>query len=209
MNNFFQRIRTAFRIFVLFLLLLMLPPIFLSTFFLMLLLFVLYAEWPIICSKYPLFYFLTPLYPIMPFILLLVFSLKEEGKAIIAFLFLFTAIFDTGCYIVGNFCGNTPLLPSISPKKTLEGFVGGICTVLIMGFIFANFLSIFNNYLFFMFLIGMSFFAAAGDFFESWIKRQAGVKDSGTLLPGHGGILDRIDSLLFVVIYFYCIKIFF
>jgi phosphatidate cytidylyltransferase len=113
---------------------------------------------------------------------------------------------DTMAYIVGSFIGKTPL-SKISPKKTWEGTIGGIIlAVVVMVFLFAI---IFFNPLslplqFNLFIIGPVALIAAvagtfGDLLESKLKRMAGVKDSGSLMPGHGGFMDRFDSLLLAV----------
>ena len=103
---------------------------------------------------------------------------------------------DTMAYIVGSFIGKTPL-SLISPKKTWEGTVGGIILAIVVMVIIAYF----TNRLSLIHTAIITALAAVsgtfGDLFESKIKRMAGVKDSGTLMPGHGGFLDRFDSLLF------------
>ena len=111
---------------------------------------------------------------------------------------------DTMAYLVGSFIGRTPL-SRISPKKTWEGTVGGVLlTVLVMGFLAYS-----TGRLSVVDAAVMSGLAAIvgtlGDLFESKLKRMAGVKDSGAILPGHGGFLDRFDSILFasVVVWFY------
>jgi len=106
---------------------------------------------------------------------------------------------DTFAYLTGRAFGKTPLAPNISPKKTWEGSIGGaICTV---GISFALF-KLFGYYNIYQW-VGLSIiivvFGTFGDLIESKFKRVLGVKDSGTILPGHGGILDRFDSLLFAV----------
>ena len=110
----------------------------------------------------------------------------------ILYLVILTSVYDSFAYIVGVRLGKNKIIPSISPKKSWEGFFGG--------FVFTAFASayFFNDnittFLFYSFLIPIS--ATTGDFIESSYKRQAGVKDSGNLIPGHGGMLDRMDSLL-------------
>ena len=110
----------------------------------------------------------------------------------ILYLVILTSIYDTFAYLVGVRFGKNKIIPTISPKKSWEGFFGG--------FLFTAFASayFFNNdtttFLFYSFLIPIS--ATTGDFIESSFKRQADVKDSGNLIPGHGGMLDRMDSLL-------------
>lgn len=108
---------------------------------------------------------------------------------------------DTGAYIVGSRIGKNRLFPSLSPKKSWEGFLGGMLFSVISTTLLAYFLDItmFNVTGGIVLGIVISVFATWGDLFESMLKRNAGVKDSGALIPGHGGILDRIDSMLFVI----------
>ncbi|SRR6185312_6578952 len=112
---------------------------------------------------------------------------------------------DTMAYVVGSFIGKTPL-SSISPKKTREGTIGGLilCVIVItlIGY-FTKFYSVID-WIFISFLCAV--FGTLGDLLESKLKRMANVKDSGTLMPGHGGFLDRFDSMLvaipFVFVYY-------
>jgi phosphatidate cytidylyltransferase len=108
---------------------------------------------------------------------------------------------DTMAYLVGSIIGKTPL-SKISPKKTWEGTIGGIILcVTAVSLLLPHILFGFSDYNFSLFLVFISATAAVagtfGDLFESKLKRMANVKDSGTLMPGHGGFLDRFDSLLF------------
>ena len=101
---------------------------------------------------------------------------------------------DTGAYLAGSTLGKHKLFPSVSPKKSWEGFVGGfIASVLVSGLMLGW------EPLALLYGAIISVAGTWGDLFESMIKRQIGVKDSGNIIPGHGGILDRIDSLLFVL----------
>lgn len=104
--------------------------------------------------------------------------------------------FDTGAYLVGRAIGRRPFLPWISPKKTLEGVLGGLVVATV---VVAIVLAISGSSPMEALILGplLGAVAQAGDLAESLLKRAAGVKDSGTLLPGHGGILDRVDSILF------------
>lgn len=106
---------------------------------------------------------------------------------------------DTGAYLVGCTLGRHRLFPRLSPKKSWEGFFGGLIFS-IAGGVAARFVGFNNLTLWQLCLMGaiVTAFATWGDLMESMLKRNAGVKDSGHLIPGHGGILDRIDSLLFV-----------
>ena len=105
---------------------------------------------------------------------------------------------DTGAYAVGRFWGRHTLIARVSPNKTWEGLVGGIVLTLLVAIIRGVFFrfSLYQLSLLVLLAIVTGFFAVVGDLFESMLKRQAGIKDSGRLLPGHGGMLDRIDSLI-------------
>ncbi|HEU4493010.1 MAG TPA: phosphatidate cytidylyltransferase [Rubrobacteraceae bacterium] len=106
-------------------------------------------------------------------------------------------ISDSGAYFAGRFFGRHLLFPSLSPKKTLEGSVGGLlATMLVVGFVSYEFLS-FGLVKALVIGAGVSLFSQTGDLFESTLKRILDVKDLGHFLPGHGGVLDRVDSLLF------------
>lgn len=110
---------------------------------------------------------------------------------------------DTGAYFSGILFGKHPLIPRISPKKTIEGSVGGWFMGAVVSFAFAMFFNYFNlpRHLFVFYSLALPWVAQLGDLSFSVIKRNYGVKDYGSILPGHGGILDRIDSLLFCLIF--------
>ncbi|NDF12962.1 MAG: phosphatidate cytidylyltransferase [Proteobacteria bacterium] len=117
---------------------------------------------------------------------------------------------DVGGYIFGRLIGGPKLIPALSPKKTWAGLIGAILLSVVFGYYFGLWFTTrpqgsgpFDGDVevakWFMVFSGLvTVVAQAGDFFESWIKRTFGVKDSGNLIPGHGGLLDRIDGLLFV-----------
>lgn len=109
---------------------------------------------------------------------------------------------DTGAYFLGMRFGKHKLIPHVSPNKTIEGSAGGILTALLVTIIFMLVdKSVYAPHSFIMTLlltVIFSIFAQLGDLVESAIKRHFGVKDSGRLIPGHGGILDRLDSMIFV-----------
>jgi phosphatidate cytidylyltransferase len=112
---------------------------------------------------------------------------------------------DTMAYIVGSFIGKTPL-SSISPKKTWEGTIGGII-LCVMAISFIGYYTRFYTVVDWMFIsVFCAVFGTLGDLLESKLKRMANVKDSGSLMPGHGGFLDRFDSMLvaipFVFVYY-------
>jgi phosphatidate cytidylyltransferase len=106
---------------------------------------------------------------------------------------------DIGAYFAGRTIGGPKIAPSISPSKTWSGLLGGMGLAGITLMSFAYF-DVINMSLFFSAVAGAALAIAAqiGDFFESWMKRRAGVKDSGKLIPGHGGLFDRLDGLLAV-----------
>jgi len=146
---------------------------------------------------------LIPLvYIITPFILIQILIWKYLSiniydnivwmPEVILYLFALTWTFDTFAYIFGVKFGKHKILPSISPKKSWEGFIGGlIFTTILAIYIFGENI---NKILMYSVLIPIS--ATLGDFIESYYKRKAMAKDSGNLIPGHGGMLDRMDSLL-------------
>lgn len=116
-------------------------------------------------------------------------------------IFTFVWLNDTGAYTFGSLLGKHPLWTRISPKKTIEGAAGGVVVTVLGAFVFYHFfpyVTTLPNWILLALLVAV--FATWGDLFESYIKRSAGVKDSGNILPGHGGILDRIDSLLIAAI---------
>ncbi len=105
---------------------------------------------------------------------------------------------DTFAYFTGKLFGKHKLYPVVSPNKTIEGAIGGIIGSAILSLIYFNYLSI-NKFLYIIiFSVSASVFSMTGDLAASKIKREYGIKDFGYLLPGHGGILDRFDSVLFV-----------
>ncbi|SDG07252.1 phosphatidate cytidylyltransferase [Desulfosporosinus hippei] len=106
---------------------------------------------------------------------------------------------DTGAYLIGRQFGKHLLAPNVSPKKTIEGSIGGLAFSVIVALVSWNIIggAPWHIYIVIGVIIGIS--AQIGDLFESALKRSAGVKDSGNLIPGHGGILDRFDSLIFAL----------
>ena len=130
------------------------------------------------------------------------------GIGYIFFLFFVILATDIGCYFIGRKLGKHQLAPTVSPKKTIEGAVGGfICAVLTALFIgYLIKLQIIHS-----FILGIlsSIFSQIGDLCESLIKRDAGVKDSSDIIPGHGGFLDRTDSYVFTIPIMYYYLIFF
>ena len=120
-------------------------------------------------------------------------SIDESNYVIFGLIIINTAIFDTFAYVIGSKIGKRFIVKKISPKKTLEGLIGGLFATVVFGMLIK--LMLFNGLLN-IFIIG-GIFAFFGDLFISYFKRKSGVKDTGNILPGHGGVLDRIDSHLF------------
>lgn len=119
---------------------------------------------------------------------------QEYGVKSLLWLLVIVALTDVGAYAVGKSIGKTPFSPT-SPNKTLEGVAGGIAVATIGGMFMGLVLVDLGHSFIVSILVSIS--AIFGDLYESSIKRAAGVKDSGSLLPGHGGVLDRIDGYLF------------
>ena len=129
-----------------------------------------------------------------------------HGREALFLLMLTVMVSDTAQYYSGHAFGKRLLAPAISPKKTVEGAAGGfVCGALIMMIAGAWWLP--NLAIAFRALLGVALVALgiAGDLFESMLKRSAGVKDSSALIPGHGGVLDRIDALLFAAPVYYIV----
>ena len=139
------------------------------------------------------------LYALIPALALLwVRDRADNGLALILWVFIVTWATDIGAYFVGRAFGRAKLAPSISPNKTVAGLYGGMAgaTLLAGGWVLLAGLDVALLVLAPLFALA----AQAGDLFESWMKRRAGVKDSGDWLPGHGGLLDRLDGLVPVAI---------
>lgn len=123
---------------------------------------------------------------------------EPDGLALLFFLMACTWLGDTGAYFAGRFAGRTPLFSRVSPKKTWEGFWGGVALALAGGLVVKAIALPERGWLEVAVLaVGLDVAGVVGDLAESMLKRAWGVKDSGWIMPGHGGILDRIDSLLF------------
>ena len=164
-------------------------------------------------ALYELFFLIKkPYWPsIFFFIFLLVFlffrSIFEENRMLFLYAIMISALNDSGAYYIGKKYGKKKIFPLTSPKKTLEGLMAGIFISSSVLYLVAYFqiikldliYSFFSGSAFYFILISCSLMAVFGDYIESRIKRIANVKDSGSLLPGHGGILDRVDSHIIVV----------
>lgn len=135
-------------------------------------------------------------------------DLQNDGLGYVMFLFTVILLTDTGAYYFGKKFGKHKISPTISPKKTLEGTIAGTICAILGAVVFGYFIHL---GIYHCIILGMlcTFFAQIGDLSESLIKRDAGVKDSGNTLPGHGGFLDRTDSYVFTIpVMFYYLKYF-
>jgi phosphatidate cytidylyltransferase len=132
-----------------------------------------------------------------------------EGPKLLMFVLVITWIGDTAAYFVGRAIGKHPLAPVLSPKKSWEGSIASILGALLVAVVFSRWLIVPLPHLLAMAVVG-NVAGQAGDLLESAYKRSAGVKDSGSLLPGHGGVLDRIDALILAipVVWYYWIWIY-
>lgn len=141
-------------------------------------------------------------YIIIPFIITNYVALGKKGynpKILISILILIWAN-DTFAYLVGKNIGRNKLFPSVSPKKTIEGFIGGLVFTILSSILLSKFyIESKILYIWIVIAIIVSIFSTLGDLIQSKFKRVAGVKDSGKIMPGHGGILDRLDSIIFVI----------
>ncbi|MDE5608592.1 MAG: phosphatidate cytidylyltransferase [Muribaculaceae bacterium] len=147
------------------------------------------------------FSLMAQLYITLPLLLLLM--IYYQSAPLVLLMFVMIWLNDTGAFCVGSLIGKNKLFERISPKKSWEGFVGGVVFSVLAGVVAhciwgGTALSRFSMVDLAVLGLLVAVFATFGDLVESLIKRTLGIKDSGSILPGHGGILDRIDSLLFV-----------
>ncbi len=140
--------------------------------------------------------FIPFLYPSVGFLFILDLYTKHSISGILWLIFIVAAT-DSGAYLIGKTIGKRPFCPA-SPNKTLEGVGGGVLSGLVVGSIYGAVLTNFFWAVFVSLLVSIA--SVFGDLFESHLKREAGVKDSGNILPGHGGILDRLDGYLFAAV---------
>ena len=153
---------------------------------------------------------------VIPFFIIQLFGMTDTNypempfnPSIILLMFVLTWTFDSFAYLVGKKFGKNKILPSISPKKSWEGFFGGFVFCILASslsfFFFKEYFNHISTLSYTLITIILPFSATTGDFIESFYKRKAGVKDSGTIIPGHGGILDRMDAFLITIPVIYII----
>lgn len=154
-------------------------------------------------------YLYTLGYIILPFIFItkIPFGIKGYNPKIIIGIFILIWTNDTFAYIVGKSIGKNKLFERISPKKTIEGLIGGLVFSIFAGILISKYYigskSIDTMYIWIVIAFIASMFGTIGDLIESKFKRVANVKDSGNIMPGHGGVLDRLDSIIFVAPFVY------
>jgi phosphatidate cytidylyltransferase len=148
-------------------------------------------------------------YVVVSFFCLLLLNELAALRPLLYALLSIVPLFDTAAYIIGSLVGKHRMIPSISPSKTWEGSLGALGVCLIVASMYSYFML--PESLWWRALIGTALLclaAFAGDLFESYLKRCAHVKDSGNLLPGHGGIFDRMDSILAGALFMYGARMF-
>jgi len=145
--------------------------------------------------------FLPLLYPVASMLFIWSLYLHYGMKSLI-WLLVIVSVSDIGAYYVGKNFGKTPFSPT-SPNKTLEGVFGGVGLATIIGAIVIAYTSNMSFFASLAIALLTSIAGIFGDLFESYLKREAGVKDSGNLIPGHGGVLDRVDGYLFAGVMLY------
>ncbi len=196
MNNFVKRLITSIFLITIFqTVFFCFPPLILSAILALELLYILAIEWPPLCKPKSL-WLLTPLYPTAPFLILI--YLNHYHHSVLFALIMLVAIFDSSSYLFGKLLGKHKIAPQISAGKTWEGFLAGSCTTVLLG---TWLMTSSDNFLIAFVCCGICVSSLCGDLFESYLKRRVGKKDSGSILPGHGGLLDRMDGLMFAGIW--------
>lgn len=153
------------------------------------------------------------LYVCVPMFMILPIYYGDHGKLLIWILLIIAWGTDISAYFVGVFFGKHKIMPRLSPKKTWEGFFGGLAgsTILmtVYGILISNRFETFDWWVYSILGLVLSLVAQFGDWFASSIKRKVNIKDFGNILPGHGGFIDRFDSIIFIIPLVYIFTIFF
>lgn len=163
----------------------------------------------LLISKIPMFdvkkYVALIFYIISGFIFLTLIPNRDDGDEIVIGMFVLIWANDSCAYLIGKNFGKRKLLVRVSPKKTVEGFIGGLAGSILAGFLIFNYSRSLTLTIWFGMAIMVSVLGTFGDLIQSKFKRQAGVKDSGTIMPGHGGIYDRLDSIIYASPFIYAV----
>jgi len=146
-------------------------------------------------------------YIVLPFLLINLMRLNSDNYWPVLSIFILTWSSDTFAYLVGRKIGKHKLFERISPKKSWEGFVGGLVFSVLAGLLIAYFTQD-NMIKYAIYGTIIATFGTLGDLVESMLKRSLNIKDSGTILPGHGGLLDRFDAVIFVIPIIYFLEVF-
>ncbi|MDT0295417.1 phosphatidate cytidylyltransferase [Mesonia ostreae] len=169
----------------------------------------------IIVRKIPLFqekkYIVVIFYLIASFIFISLIPFDKDGTYqpnLLIAIFVLIWVNDTFAYLVGKNFGRNKLFERVSPNKTIEGFLGGLFFSIVAGYVISLYIPIFTYGEWIVLSILVSIFGTYGDLIQSRLKRQAKVKDSGSIMPGHGGLLDRLDSVLFASTFVYTYLLF-
>ena len=162
-----------------------------------------YEMWKLRKGKSKVYAFV---YVLLPFFLIHFFGKIDSlnfnsvfDPSLILLMFILTWTFDTFAYLFGVRFGKTKIMPSVSPKKSWEGFAGGFIFTVLASFITTHYFLEVDNSIALAMSLFLPFTATLGDFTESYFKRKAGVKDSGNFIPGHGGMLDRMDAFMITI----------
>ena len=166
-----------------------------------------YEMWKLRKGKSKVYAFV---YVLLPFFLIHFFGKIESlnfnsvfDPSLILLMFILTWTFDTFAYLFGVRFGKTKIMPSVSPKKSWEGFAGGFIFTVLASLITNHYFLEVDNSIALAMSLFLPFTATLGDFTESYFKRKAGVKDSGNFIPGHGGMLDRMDAFMITITVLY------
>ena len=209
MQSFKKRIITGTVLTLLFFLIFFtLPPYIFSILLGIILTAIILFEWPKLFSPYTAaFWLLMPLYPMLPFICMILMNQNDAHRYLLLLLFIIVPSHDVGSYFAGSLFGKNKIAPTVSPGKTWEGFFGGFmvsCLALALALHYYAWTT--TTTVFFVLTFILCVLGLCGDLFESWLKRRVHIKDSGTLLPGHGGLLDRFDGIIFGAVLMFLIK---
>ena len=199
--DFVPRLITGMILATMFVSLYVYAPLGLSLMFAGALVTILVYEWPRIGI-----WWITPWYPIAPCLLLIALNQSPE-RPLLLFIFILSALFDSAGYFIGSTLGRHKIAPVLSPRKTWEGFIAGMIIAFASAPFLMHFLGMKNlGWWLLPFISLYCCLAFSGDLIVSYFKRKVHVKDSSNLLPGHGGLLDRLASILPTVVYVYILK---
>ena len=194
-NNLINRTFSSFFLIIVFFLLINFLDIYIPYILIFIYGFILYEIFFYINNKKNI-YFLLILYLIISFFCSELYFIFFYEKILFLYFILLIICFDTFSYVFGSLYGKKKLIPNISPNKTIFGFVSGILFTLIISLVFNNFFHIFTFLTSLFFTILIILFAFIGDVIESFYKRRYNIINSSNILPGHGGIFDRMDSFV-------------